>query len=161
MKTKNIKLVLYFTFFFSFSCKNKGNQVFIYHSDYSSIEIISKNKAIEKNKLKQIFNELEKVEYISQKHFVKKDTIKRIIYFDRSLKNKVVVDFKIKNNNLTFKIKDRKINNLENDYLNDFIKNLKQAIDNNEDINIVFELYLPVNLYNDNNKIQPPPPPPF
>lgn len=131
------------------------------HSDYSSIEIISKNKAIEKNKLKQIFNELEKVEYISQKHFVKKDTIKRIIYFDRSLKNKVVVDFKIKNNDLTFKIKDRKINNLENDYLNDFIKNLKQAIDNNEDINIVFELYLPVNLYNDNNKIQPPPPPPF
>lgn len=120
-----------------------------------------KNKAIEKNKLKQIFNELEKVEYISQKHFVKKDTIKRIIYFDRSLKNKVVVDFKIKNNDLTFKIKDRKINNLENDYLNDFIKNLKQAIDNNEDINIVFELYLPVNLYNDNNKIQPPPPPPF
>ncbi len=161
MKTKNIKLVLYFTFFFSFSCKNKENQVFIYHSDYSSIEIISKNKAIEKNKLKQIFNELEKVEYISQKYFVKKDTIKRIIYFDRSLKNKVVVDFKIKNNNLTFKIKDRKINNLENDYLNDFIKNLKQAIDNNEDINIVFELYLPVNLYNDNNKIQPPPPPPF
>ena len=126
MKTKNIKLVLYFTFFFSFSCKNEENNVFIYHSDYSSIEIISKNKAIEKNKLKQIFNELEKVEYISQKHFVKKDTIKRIIYFDRSLKNKVVVDFKIKNNNLTFKIKDRKINNLENDYLNDFKKNLKR-----------------------------------
>ena len=140
MKTKNIKLVLSFTFFLSISCKNKENRVFVYHSDYSSIEIISKNKAIEKNKLKQIFNELEKVEYISQKHFVKKDTIKRIIYFDRSLKNKVVVDFKIKNNNLTFKIKDRKINNLENDYLNDFIKNLKQAIDNNEDINIVFEL---------------------
>lgn len=161
MKTKNIKLVLSFTFFLSISCKNKENRVFVYHSDYSSIEIISKNKTIEKNKLKHIFNELEKIEYISQKYFIKKDTINRIIYFDRSLKNKVIVDFKIKNNNLTFNIKDRKINNLENDYLNDFKKNLKQAIDNNQDINIVFELYLPVNLYNDNIKIKSPPPPPF
>lgn len=163
MKLPKVKLVLFILMICFCNCNSKEENNFIYHSEFSSIDIISKTESLDSSLVRRMFYKLDNIEAITQKEFVKKDINKRIVHFNLSKSENVKVNFLTKNDTLIYNIENKKIklNEIQIEYLNDFLKNLRDLKLQSNDLIFSFNLCLPENLYIENGKLQPPPPPPF
>lgn len=127
------------------NCNSKEENNFIYHSEFSSIDIISKTESLDSSLVRRMFYKLDNIEAITQKEFVKKDINKRIVHFNLSKSENVKVNFLTKNDTLIYNIENKKIklNEIQIEYLNDFLKNLRDLKLQSNDLIFSFNLCLP------------------
>lgn len=166
MKKQKVKLGLFplIIALSFFNCSKKEEEYnYIYNSDYSSTQILSKEELLDSSLVNNMFDKLDDIQFRTQKEFTKKDTNKRIIYFYYSDDTNVNIRFITKDDDLSYSVgsKEVKLNKIQIEYLQDFLKNLKQLKLHREDLIFSFNLSLPENQYNENAIRQPPPPPPF
>lgn len=163
MKKIKAKLVFIILTLCFYNCNSNKENNYIYNSKFSSTQILSREEPLDTILVDSMFDKLEDIEIRTQREFIKKDTNKRIIHFHYSINENVNIHFISKNNDLIYNVKNKeiKLNKIQTEYLEDFLKNLKQLELHRDDLIFSFDLCLPENLYIENGKRQPPPPPPF
>lgn len=165
MKKQKVKLGLFLLIIALsfFNCSKKEEYNYIYNSDYSSTQLLSKEELLDSSLVNNMFDKIDDIELKTKKEFIKKDTNKRIIYFHHSMDDKVNIQFITKDDDLFYIVgtKEVKLNKIQIEYLQDFLKNLKQLKLHREDLIFSFNLSLPENQYIEGAIRQPPPPPPF
>ena len=167
-KRNNIDIFKFFfcLFFILISCKKnnieKCDEEFVYNSNFSDTQLISKCKELDSIEIDILFKKIENISHISQREFAK-DTNKRIIHFSQIETNKINIIFSLKDKNINYKINNNYINKLKKidiEYINLLKEMLNEKKCLNYNLNISFFIYLPKDLYNPDSSSQIPLPPP-